>query len=149
MEIRPEPTFEITQLANSSAAFGVLVDYLANIEPFSRYDFGNFAHALEHQLQRQCHVAALSAGKLVGYCGWLSVTNEMAIAWVEGRGRLLPGDSAADAVVLTVVAAPNRAVLMAMIGRARDLNPSRRVHFKRQYTDKRPARKASVENARP
>lgn len=141
------PEFKLTQLTGSYEAFGVAMDFLSRIEPFSDYDVGNFSRALRRQLATGQHVAALEGLRLVGFCGWLATTKPVAEAWVKGTGLLLPADEGADAVALTVVAADGRPVLNALLRRAREMNPALRVYFKREYADRRQtARKSSVEN---
>jgi hypothetical protein len=147
---RPVPTtgnVRIVRLPRSLEAFGALVDFLSRTEPFARYDLGNFARALQHQLAHGNHVAAVAGERIVGYCGWLPTTSAIAAAWVEDRGQLLPMTAGADAVVLTVVACNDRPLLARLVRRARGLNPGKRVYFKRQYADPaRAARKSSVRN---
>jgi hypothetical protein len=137
----------IERLPRTLEVFGALVDFLSRMEPFARYDLGNFARALQHQLAHGNHVAAVTSERIVGYCGWLPTTSAMAAAWVEDRGQLLPVTGNADAVVLTVVACGDRTLLAALIRRARNLNPGKRVYFRRQYADpRRVPRKSSVKN---
>ena len=145
----PTGAVQITRLRRSFENFGMLVDFLAGLDPFTRYDLGNFCRALQHQLNHGNHVAAVSATRIVGYCGWLPTTAAIASAWMEERGQLLPAEKdAADAVALTVVACSDRKILAHLIRRARNLNPGRRVYFRRQYADqKRTPRKSSVRNA--
>ncbi len=139
---------QIGKLRSSLESLGLLVDYLSKIEPFSRYDFGNFTSALRQQLSRGEHLVAFSNKRLVGYCGWLPTSTEVAKAWTTDGGPLLPksGDEA-DAVVLTVIATTESVAMSALLRRARVENPKRRVYFKREYGDEdRVARKSSVEN---
>ncbi len=144
-----EGAIQITRLRRSYENFGMLVDFLARLEPFSRYDLGNFTRALQHQLNSGNHVAAVSTSRILGYLGWLPASTANATAWMEERAQLLPAGQDADAVALTVVASGDRKILAHLIRRARDLNPGRRVFFKRQYAAPgRPARKASVRNVR-
>ena len=144
----PAPDFRVVQLNASFETFGVLVDFLSRIDPFTKYDIGNFCQALRRQIGDGNHVAALSNRKLIGYCGWLPTKTAIAAAWVDNSGPLTPARSGeSDAVALTVVAASDRRVLMSLIRRARKLNPQRRVFFKRDYRgNARPARKSSVQN---
>jgi hypothetical protein len=149
-ETPPKGAIQITKLRRNYENFGLLVDFLAQQEPFGRYDLGNFTRALQHQLTFGNHVAAVTATRIVGYCGWLPTTTALASAWIDERGQLLPAHTGADAVALTVVACKDRKLLAHLIRRARDLNPGRRVYFKRQYASaERAARKSSVQNAGP
>jgi hypothetical protein len=141
--------FQILRLKGSYEAFGVLIEFLSRIEPFSGYDLGNFANALLRQLREGNHVAAVERDRMVGYCGWLPTTQKIAEAWQKNQGGIGPLKAAetADAVILAVVAAKDRRVLSALIREARKLNPRGRVYFKREYgSDAKPARKRFVQN---
>jgi hypothetical protein len=140
--------FRISKLRNSPESFGLLVDFLSRIEPFARYEFGTFSAALRQQLGRGEHLAAMTPKSLVGYCGWLPTKIAIAESWMANAGPLLPiPKQKADAVVLTVVAAPDRKVVTALLRRAREENPKLRVFFKREYASgTRTTRKSSVEN---
>jgi hypothetical protein len=145
----PDEDFKILRLQGSYETFGVLIEYLAQIEPFSKYDLGNFAGVLQRQLRAGDHLAALTRNRMVGYCGWLPTTAKAAAAWQSGEGTLGPLglNETADAVVLTVVAARDSRVTTALVREARRLNPRKRVYFKREYVGgAKPARKRSVQN---
>ena len=147
--VSKENDVKILRMKGSYEAFGVLIEFLSRIEPFARYDLGNFAQALQRQLQDGDHLAALVRHEMVGYCGWLPTTEKIAQAWQKNEGGIVPlkNTEVADAVVLTVVAAKDQVVLTSLIREARKLNPHRKVFFKREYADDtRPARKKFVQN---
>lgn len=134
----------IVKLRNSHESFGHLVDYLSRIEPFSKYDLGNFAGALRRQLVKGEHFAAIAGNRIVGYCGWLPTSHAVAEAWAEDEGRLLPvPDGEADAIAITVFTGSDRKLVAALARRTREENPNRRAFFKRDYGTGT-ARKASV-----
>jgi hypothetical protein len=139
---------KIVQLGGSFEAFGVIVDYLSRIQPFSRYDIGNFAMAVRQQLRNGHHLAAMRGMTVVGYAGWLLTSRAIAEEWLQSEGILRPVERhKADAAALTVVTTKERQVLLRLIRGARKLNPGIRVYFKRQYAQgSRGARKASVGN---
>ena len=137
--------YNIAQLGGSYEAFGALIDFLSRIEPFARFDLGNFSRALRSQLVQGDHLAALAGQRIVGYVGWLPTRRDIAEPWMRDLGILTPvNKDAADAVVLTVVAATEKQTIAPLIRRARELNPARRVYFKREKDDG--AKKASVQN---
>lgn len=139
------PKFHITQLNGSFEAFGVIVDFLSRIQPFSKYDLGNFSKAVRAQLVHGHHLVALSGRTTVGYLGWLPTTEAVAEAWMRGDGRLVPvPEGQADAVVLTVVAATDNETIRPLIRQARRMNADRRVYFKRDGPQG--TKKASVHN---
>jgi hypothetical protein len=139
---------QIVQLESSFQAFGLLIDHLSRVAPFSRYDLGNFARALRQQLRHGHHLAAMRGPVLVGYVGWLLTSREIAEKWLQSGDVLRPVErSAANAAALTVVSAQERGVLLRLIRGARTMNPAIRVYFKRQYAEPgRGARKSSVAN---
>ena len=127
--------------------FGVAVDFLARLEPFSKNRLGPFIRALRRQILKREHVVAFDGEKLVGYAGWLPTTKAAAEAWLENGGDLRPADRDADAVALTIVAVDNPRVTPGLIRAAREINPGLRVFFKRSYADgSRTARKSAVLN---
>jgi hypothetical protein len=143
-----ESGVRIARLRDTAESFGTLIDYLARLDPFRRFELGNFALAVQYQLHRGQHVAAIKAGRLIGYCGWLETSHDLASAWVEGRAALGPSDVVGEAVAVTVVASQDPRVLRAMIRSARDGSPGRRLYFKREYAGRKEARKSSVQDYR-
>lgn len=142
------PEFRLVQLNGSFEAFGGAIDFLSGIEPFSRFDLGNFARAIRAQLLRENHVAAVAGNRIVGYVGWLPTRLSVAELWMKNEGPLTPARNGdADAVVLTVVAATDKRAITPLIRKARDLNPQRRVFFKRDYEgQQKNPKKQSVKN---
>ncbi|HZP19898.1 MAG TPA: hypothetical protein VFB16_06760 [Bauldia sp.] len=138
----------IAPVERSLAGFGAVVDYLAGIEPFSRYDFGNFSAAIRFQVLQRCNLCAFAGPRLAGYCGWLPTSAAIAQAWIEGTGQLQPVRNG-DVVAVTIVAAKERATLRPLIAAARKLNAGKRFYFRRDYAGSRTARKASVADVRP
>ncbi len=138
----------IASLPGSFETFGLLVDYLSRMEPFARYDLGNFSRALQHQLAEGNNLAAMAGNRLAGYCGWLPTTTGIASGWIADTGPLQPIEkAAADAVVLTVVAAADGTILTQLIRGARRMNPGKQVFFKREYAERsRQPRKSHVKN---
>lgn len=128
-------------------AFGIAVDFLSRIEPFSTNTLGPFIRALRRQILRQEHLVAFDGEKIVGYAGWLPTTRSSAQAWLASGGDLRPADEGADAVALTIVAVEDQAVTLGLMRAARELNPGLKVFFKRDYADTaRASRKSAVLN---
>jgi hypothetical protein len=147
--MKKSANFKIQKMGPSFEAFGALVDFLSRRPPFAGYEFGAFCRALRAQVLRGQHVCAIGDSGLVGYCGWLPTTQPIAEAWLRGEGKLTspPKSQEADAVALTVVAADENGAVLPLIRASRNLNPNRRVYFKRSYPDRLGAnRKSSVLN---
>jgi hypothetical protein len=141
----PDESVRILKLDGSYEGLGIVLDFLSRIEPFSKFDLGNFAKALRHQLARGDHLAAMSGNRLVGYCGWLPTTQSIGEAWEANKGPLRPiMDGTADAAALTVVASTDRKVITMLLRRAREDNGQLRVFFKRDYAGAAPSKKGSV-----
>lgn len=138
----------IETLAPTFVAFGVAIDFLARISPFSDRPVGEFVPAVRRQVVRSEHVAMLRGDEMVGYLGWLPTSQAIAAGWVAGSAPLTPCEGAgADAVALTVVATTGGRPVAPLIRAARDLNPGRRVFFQRSYPGgARASRRAAVLN---
>jgi hypothetical protein len=139
------------RLKGSYETFGIVLDFLAGVEPFARYDLGNLARSVQYQLHQGDHLAAVTRDRLVGYCGWLPTTTLNADAWMSDGIALAPLTSTerADAVLLTIVAARDRVTAFALFGQLARLNSFERVYFKREYPEKtRASRKRVVSNMR-
>lgn len=127
--------FSIMRLKGSYETFGIVIDFLAGVEPFARYDLGNLARMVQYQLREGHHLAAVTRDSLVGYCGWLPTTASTADAWLATGVALEPlaAGTKPDAVVLTVVAGRDRAALFSLFGELQRLSPFDRIYFKREY----------------
>ncbi len=130
--------FRIMRLKGSYETLGIVVDFLAGIEPFARYDLGNLVRMLQYQLHEGHHLAAVTRDRLVGYGGWLPTTVRAAEAWLADGVALAPlaAGAAPDAVVLTVVAADDRAALFSLFAELRRLSSFDRIYFKREYASR-------------
>jgi hypothetical protein len=141
-------SYELRRFVPSYEAFGILVDFLAEKPPFDRFRAGKLAAALRHQIANGHHVAAFRAETLVGYGGWLPITDAMGEAWQKGAGGLSPvPPEQQDAVALTIVRVEEKAVLLPLIRACRRLEPDKRVFFKREYFEaERAPRRSAVWN---
>jgi hypothetical protein len=103
---------------------------------------------LKAQIQSGHHVAAYRNQKLVGYCGWVNTTEEIARQWLNDEGKLegVPAASA-NAVALTIVRLIDRDAVLPIIRSCRKVNGERRVFFKREPHRGQPERKSSVYNS--
>ena len=54
-----------------------VMDFLAQVKPFSEFRAGALVSAVKDQLLRQHHVCAMRGATLIGYCGWILFTEEM------------------------------------------------------------------------
>jgi hypothetical protein len=139
--LRLNPTYE---------AFGLVLDYLALRPPFSMFESGELARAIQRQLRGGYHLIALRGRTAVGYAGWMPTTNAIAQGWIDDVGKLRQVEPPeADAVALTIVAADEPLARRRLIRNARMLNQTVRVYFKRGAEGDRPARKVSLMSTPP
>ena len=125
---------EIRKFMPSYESFGLVMSYLAAVEPFSQFRVGSLTKAVRYQLGKGNHVCAYRDDMLIGYCGWLYVTSEMGERWMRHEGELRPvRDEEADAAALTIVRVDEPALLLRIIRETRRLNKGRRVFFRRDY----------------
>jgi hypothetical protein len=150
----PEPptasggAISIIHLNRSFEAFGLVMDFLSRVEPFSTFEVETLANVIRMQLRDSFHLAAMQGNVMIGYAGWLRTTTAEANAWTEGRGILLARNGPeADAAALTVFAVTDPEATRRLITGARELNKGVRVFFKRELTASGTIpRKASVLN---
>jgi hypothetical protein len=136
----------IRQLAPSAEALGLIVSFVAREAPYSDYRAGSLVKAIKHQLSTRNHICLLGGETLLGYCGWLRITNAAGEKWLRNEAELVPiAPEAADASALTIVSTSAPQYLLRMIRACRTLNPDQRVYFKRDLTDGA-SRKTSVYN---
>ncbi len=139
-------TITIRQLAPSAEALGLIVSFVAREPPFSQYRAGSLIKAIKYQLSARNHICLLSGETLLGYCGWLRITNAVGEKWLRNEARLISAaPEAADASALTIVSTSAPQYLLRMIRACRTLNPDQRVYFKRDLRDG-VSRKTSVYN---
>jgi hypothetical protein len=140
-------TFEFRRFAPTHEALGVLTDFVATRKPFDQFPAGKLVVALKHQIAHGNHVCAFRGETLVGYCGWLLITQEMGRLWLANRAELRPVPAEqADALAVSVVCAEDPGVVRGLIRQSRKLNIGRRAFFKREYADMRPIRLQHVFN---
>jgi hypothetical protein len=128
------PTFQFRRFAASHEALGVLVDFVATKQPFDQFPSGKLVVALKHQIANGNHVCAFAGEALVGYCGWIPITQEMGQLWLANRAELKPVPAAqADGLAVSIVCADDPGVVRGLIRQSRKLNIGRRAFFKREY----------------
>jgi hypothetical protein len=117
-------------------ALGTIIDFVASRGPFADYKAKDVLAAIKGQVATRCHVCAFRGKSLVGYCGWLPITEEMGKLWLQGKGGLspVPADRC-DAAALTIVCSEDAHVLRGLVRVCRDLGKGRRIFFKRVYAD--------------
>jgi len=131
-------------------ALGTIIDFVASRSPFADYKAKDVLAALRDQVATGCHVCAFRGKSLVGYCGWLPITEEMGKLWLQGKGGLSPAPAdRCDAAALTIVCSEDAHVLRGLVRVCRDVGKGRRVFFKRVYADTtRDERRQTVPNRR-
>jgi len=123
----------LRQLKPSMEVLGIIASFLTREPPFSEFRAGKLLAAIRFQLSSRNHVAMLKGETLIGYCGWLPITNALGDKWMANKAKLVPvPQEAADAVALTMVSFTSREHLLPMIRECRRLQPNRRVFFKRE-----------------
>lgn len=142
------PPVRIVQLGGTFEAFGVVVDYLSRTRPFADFEVGAFANAIRSQLSEGQHLAAMAGPEMVGYAGWMLTSDAVGRAWVDSGDALVRVPAGqATAAALTIVAVSEPSVTRRLLRGARELNPGKRIYFKRgSEGEPRAPRKASVLN---
>jgi hypothetical protein len=136
------------RLPPSYGSLSFIMEFIVAAPEFGGMQSRVLFPALKAQIQHGYNVAAYRNQKLVGYCGWLNTTEEIARQWLKNEGKLLGVPAAsANAVALTIVRLIDREAVLPIIRSCRQLNGERRVFFKREPRGGQPARKSSVYNS--
>ncbi len=141
-------TVVIVGLSPTFQAFGMVIDFLSDSEPFGTFEVSAIAPVIRTQLQDGHNLAAMEGDRMVGYIGWLLTTKAIGEEWAENRAILRPMKAeGSDAAALTIFVSDDKAATARLIRGARELNKGRRVFFKRGYDGQlKHSRKATVLN---
>ncbi len=135
-------------LVASMETLGLVLTFLTRSKPFSEFPAATLVAAVQHQLSERNHLCLISDGRLAGYLGWVPVTHRIAQTWMENQGPLdIAPRQHAEALALTILSSLSTKGTRALIAAARNLNPGRRIYFRRENQDG-VVRKANVLNVR-
>jgi hypothetical protein len=135
------------RLPPSYGSLSFIMEFIVAAPEFGGMQSRVLFPALKAQIQHGYHVAAYRNQKLVGYCGWLNTTEEIARQWLKNEGKLHGVLAASStAVALTIVRIIDREAVLPIIRSCRQLNGERRVFFKRESRGAQAERKSSVYN---
>jgi hypothetical protein len=129
----------IATLKNRWTALGMAVEYLMNKPAFARLPFGHWSRVLTGQIRREHYVFVLSLNRVVGFGGWVIMTEIEAEAWISGvpGATEVPGTDG-DCAVINAWAADtpevNRLLFAEAMRRVKDF---RLVYAVREYEDGR------------
>jgi hypothetical protein len=141
-------TYQLRRFTPSYEALGVVIEYIGRQPPFDQYRVGKLLAALKHQIAHGHHVCAFRNETLVGYCGWLPITEELGRLWLQDKAELAPvPPEHSNAFAVTVVRGENPDVVRAIIRATRRQTVGQRAFFRRDYaSETRSARLQSVLN---
>ena len=116
--------FQFRRFTPSFEALGIVVDFLSREAPYDEFRAGKLIPALKNQVMHGHHVCAFRGERLVGYCGWLPISEELGTLWVEGKAELTPvPPDRANALAVTAICADDPQVLRPLIRARRQLAP--------------------------
>jgi hypothetical protein len=126
--------FHLRRFKPSFEAVGIVADFVSRAAPFDAYSAGALITALKYHIVNGCHVAGFDGETLIGYCGWLQITEAEGEDWLRGNGELRPvHPSESDAVALHIVRIDEQSAVLPLIRACRNLEAKKRVFFKRDY----------------
>ena len=139
---------QLRRFTPSYEALGIVVDFLVRRAPYDQFRAGKLVAALKHQLAHGYHICAFRDETLIGYSGWLPITEELGQSWLDGKGELEPvPPERSNAAALTIVCADDPSIVRALIRATRKYRPGERVFFRRDYSGRqRPQRSQTVLN---
>jgi hypothetical protein len=95
--------YQSRRFTQSYEALGIVAEFVTRERPFDEYRAGKLMTALKHQIAHGHHVCVFRGETLVGYCGWLPITEDLGKLWVAGKAELVPvPPEQANAVALSV-----------------------------------------------
>jgi hypothetical protein len=148
----PMPRCDETRLVilpPTLGSFGAVIHFLAVEQAFGRKPLGEIVLEVSRQLHNKWNMCAVRDNKLVGYCGWIFTTREIAEKYVKGDpiGNADAPPDQADTPVLTIVRIIEPQWVLPLMRAMRNLAPGKQVFFRREYLDpKKPKRGNSVRN---
>ena len=126
---------------------GITARYVSSFPPFDKYEVSEMMKALFHQIDRQTHLVMTKDREVVGYLGWSRTTDKNAKEWTEDRAGLKWIDSG-DAIAITVMCADNPKDLLALIKKAKTIEPGQNVYWKRFFEDqKKPVARSVIKRS--
>src|SRR5215210_7506767 len=90
MQETTSSAYQLRQFTQSYEALGILIDFVGGKKPFDRFEVRSLLPALKHQLANGHHICAFRGELLVGYCGWLPITDDVGERWLKRTGELIP-----------------------------------------------------------
>ena len=152
MSSQQDSAFQIRRFTPSFEALGIIVDFITRDRPFNEFRAGQLVTALKHQVSHGHHVCAFRGEQLVGYCGWLPISEALGRSLVQGKAELAPvlADQA-DAVALTTIRVDDPKVMQPLIRASRKLHYGKRVFYLGRTSSagqRSPQRRESVLNFR-
>ena len=122
--------YQFRRFTPSFEALGIVVDFLSREAPYDEFRAGKLVTALKHQVMHGHHVCAFRGEVLVGYCGWLPISEELGTLWVQGKAQLTPvAPDENNAVALTAIRVDDPKVLRPLIRASRNLHYGKRVFY--------------------
>src|SRR4051812_22838268 len=82
--------YQLRRFIPSHEALGIVLDFLVQRSPYDEFRAGKLVVALKHQLAHGYHVCAFRSEMLIGYSGWVPITEELGRLWLQGKAELQP-----------------------------------------------------------
>jgi hypothetical protein len=140
----------LVSLPATLGSFGAAIHFLAAEKTFGRKPLGEIVLEVSRQLHSKWNICAVRGQTLIGYCGWVFTTREIAEKYIAGEpipdSDVSPDE--ADTPVLTIVRILEPQLVLPLMRACRNRYPGRRVFFRREYLDRdKQKRSSSVLNA--
>jgi hypothetical protein len=136
-------------LPPTKESLGAVLHFLSVDKTFGSKPLAGVVSEIRLQLKNKWHLCAIRDNRLVGYCGWVFTTTEIAEKYIKGEPppRTNVPSEPADTPVLTIVCIPERQLVLPMVRAMRKLGQGKRVFFRREYFNPtKPKRVNSVIN---
>jgi hemolysin-activating ACP:hemolysin acyltransferase len=121
-----------------ATALGLAVSHLMTKPAFGQLRFGHWSRILTGQINRNHYVFVIDReDEIVGFLGWALATEEIAEAWVEGRGEFSDDQArSGNCLLINAWAADNQKVNRFIRDSLRVIGKDQKtLYFKRHYKD--------------
>lgn len=131
--------FKTMMFENRAMALGLAVEHLMTKPAFARLPFGHWSRILAGHIRRGEYFFVIGEKRVVGFCGWAMVSEELAEAWITGGSvAMAEGGDAGDIAVVNAWSAETPQAHSVLRDELRiRIAGSKMVYAKREYADGR------------
>ncbi len=131
-----DSSVEFLDMPLNPYALGMVAEFISHFPPFSDFGFRTTLASLTYQLGTKNNLVASRNDSVIGYLGWVQTSVEIAERWVKEDASLTPVDNG-PVVAITILATTEPSIMLSMIRHAKHRHPTKKVYWRRYFTDGR------------